>query len=110
MSELKNIITAAKSCECWSQNRKYNYGPLDFLQRNVLYAEGDFKRNLRLYRKLIRFVTDAHTWFIYCYIGYDYHVDCEMLICEVQRVYPEISRQAIWQWIKEEKADYQTLC
>ena len=110
MVNFKEIIATAKKCQCWSMNHKYNYGPLDYLKRKVLYKDGWSERNMKLYQKLVRFVTDAHTWFIYNFISYDYYVRCGQLIYEVQQSFPEVSKQTIWQWIKEKKMSHQVLC
>lgn len=110
MVNFKEIIATAKKCQCWSMNHKYNYGPLDYLQREVLYKNGYSERNHKLYQKLVRFVTDAHTWFIYNFISYDYYVRCGQLIYKVQQSFPEVSKQTIWHWIKEEKMSHQVLC
>lgn len=110
MANFRQIIAEAKTKESWSMSQKYNYGPIDYLQNAVLYNGGWSERNMRLYQKLIRFVTDAETYFVYLCIGFDIFVDCGQLYYEMQQSFPEISRVTVWKWIREHKESYQVLC
>lgn len=122
MANFKEIIETAKQQECWSVSHKFNYGPIKYLDKTIVNGYGwgnkesirfslkDHERRMKFYRHLIRFVTDAETYFVHLFCAYDIYVDCGQLFWEMQQVFPEISRVTVWKWIKEHKEDHNVLC
>lgn len=101
----KEMILIAREKENWSRNHKYNYGPIDSLSRNW-FAGGWTRYKHDTFRKVVRLVTDAKTYFIYLLKAYDIYVRCGEIIWEMQQAFPEVSKFTIYQWLKENKEDH----
>jgi hypothetical protein len=99
MEKLDEIIAVAKTKEKWSASGKYNYGPIDYLEENILnqscidekglFSLKKYKALFDEYEKNVHRVTDWKTFLTYEYIKFDITVDVTELICTMARTFPE---------------------
>ena len=86
-------------------DHKYNYGPIKSLENNW-FADGWTPSKLETFRKVVRLVTDAKTYFIYLHKAYDIYVRCGQILWEMQQTFPEVSKYTVRQWLKENREDH----
>ena len=106
---LEKIIDTAKQQESWSANKKYNYGPIEYLKKEVLKNGWTIEKQDLFYR-LVHHVTDAKTYFVSIFNRFDIYVYREQIIYHMNMTFPEIEEQTIYQWINETKEDYHVIC
>ena len=106
---LKKIIDTARQQESWSVSKKYNYGPIKYLEREV-FKNGWTKEKQDLFYRFVHRVTDAKTYFVNIFICFDIYVYCGQIIYEMGRTFPEIAEETIYQWINETKEDHHVIC
>ena len=110
MQDLIEIIATAKTKESWCVSGKYNYGPIDYLQDKVMYADGEWKENFANFDKHVHEVTDARTYMVWLFKNYDIYVDCTRIASDMLRAFPEIETKQVWQWLQEEKEPHHIFC
>lgn len=109
MIDIDNIIKVAKTKESWSANRKYNYGPIAHLEREV-FADGADDEHFSMFYSNVRNVTDARSFFAREYGRFDIYVRVDDLFYVMERTFPEIPKNVIWGWIAVSRESYQSLC
>lgn len=105
----KEIILEARKKECWSVNKKHNYGPIDYMHDNWFRGKFSSDKVISFY-KFVRLVTDAETFFVWLLKGYDVFVRVSQLVWEFKKAFPEVSNLTINQWLKEFKASHHIYC
>lgn len=104
----KRILEEARKQENWSFDKKYNYGPIDYLKAKVLYKGGQYSRdNHDLYEKMVHRVTDQETYFVYLFIDYDLYVDAEQIFYEMKRAFPDTTYEQMKEWLYKHMSEEQ---
>ena len=101
--ELEKIIEVAKTKECWSRNREYNYGPIEYFRDKIVssyilkenFSAETFENLLETYEKNVHLVTDWKTLLAHEYIKFDVRVNVTQLICTMSRTFPEVDQRRI---------------
>lgn len=111
--DIEKIVAEARQQEKWSVNKKYNYGPIEYLKQQICFNNLDDSRTiehrLNLFNVTLGRVTDAKTYFIYCFRAFDVYVCVSDLVHQMKCAFPEVSRETVYKWIIEEKESHHLL-
>lgn len=105
--DLEKIIETAKQQESWSANHKWNYGPIDYLEKHVVYAFESIEVGLAVFMNNVHRVTDAETYFVYEHKGFDIYVDADLMVCKMRRAFPDVSFKQVVEWLNKHEEPHQ---
>lgn len=103
MEDIREIIQQARTKENWSANKRYNYGPIDYLSQKVMSCSNEIGvgKTLSLFYKHVKDVTDAKTFFAYVFKDFDIYVNHSDVVYPVKNAFPDIEIRTIHEWIDE---------
>ena len=106
----KMIVEQAKKQVKKSASGDYNYGPIDYLHKELVQSAAldELTERICLFHKIVHKVTDAKTFFLWNFIRYDLLIDCRQLVWEVQQAFPGVKTETIVNWIRENAESNQT--
>lgn len=108
MKPIERIIREAKTKESWSRDRKYNYGPIEYLHRNLVshINELGITKYLNLLYSNYKEVTDYETFLASEFKKSDIFVDINSIIISVQRAFPDVQENTIIKWMNEHREEH----
>lgn len=113
MATLEEIIEVAKTKESWCIGHKFNYGPIDYLYKQVVDNNanskfGDYMKSLEVFEQNVHRVTDAETYFAWEHCKYDLVVRSDYLILDMRRAFPEVPFLTVCEWLRKHEGEQQT--
>ncbi len=110
MASIEEIIATAKTKEKWSANHKFNYGPIDYLNDELVNKPKGLKatiEGLEEFKANVHRVTDAETYFVWQHCKYDIEVDADMLVVEMRMAFPDVPFKTVCKWINKYEEPHQ---
>lgn len=95
-AQLADIIREANRQESRTASG-LNYGPINYLRNNVLYADNGrtIAENMKEYESNLHHVTTPDTYAAYLLSAYDVFVDETQVYCDIRRAFPALTFREI---------------